>query len=87
MFSFAPREACVNFVDLCKRKNEDRMWVDQITAMQAFPRPELSFMGDSGIVLAGEENDLLNATNVKHGNSMDASSQGSFETSQGPYKH
>ncbi|CAH2077780.1 unnamed protein product [Thlaspi arvense] len=76
------REACVNFVDLCKRKNEDRMWVDQITAMQAFPRPELSFMGDSGIVLAGEENDLLNASNVKLGNSMDASSQGSFETSQ-----
>nr|BAJ34084.1 unnamed protein product [Eutrema halophilum] len=53
-----------------------------IRAMQAFPRPELSFMGDSGIILAGEENDLLNATNVKHGNSMDASSQGSFETSQ-----
>ncbi|KAG7543110.1 hypothetical protein ISN45_Aa07g030390 [Arabidopsis thaliana x Arabidopsis arenosa] len=76
------REACVNSLDLCKRKNEDRMWVDQITAMQAFPRPELTFMGDSGIVLAGEENDLLNATNVKHGNSMDASSQGSFETGQ-----
>ncbi|KAG5414131.1 hypothetical protein IGI04_001698 [Brassica rapa subsp. trilocularis] len=74
------REACVNFVDLCKRKNEDRMWVDQITAMQAFPRPELSFMGDSGIILAGEEND-----NVKQGNNnMDAMSQGSFETSQGP---
>ncbi|XP_019086390.1 PREDICTED: uncharacterized protein LOC104717493 isoform X2 [Camelina sativa] len=76
------REACVSFMDLCKRKNEDRMWVDQITAMQAFPRPELSFMGDSGIVLAGEENDLLNATNLKRGNSMDASSQGSFETNQ-----
>lgn len=77
------REACVNFVDLCKRKNEDRMWVDQITAMQAFPRPELSsFMGDSssGIILAGEEND-----NLKQGNSIDAMSQVSFETtSQGP---
>ncbi|KAJ4913334.1 COP1-interacting protein 7 [Raphanus sativus] len=77
------REACVNFVDLCKRKNEDRMWVDQITAMQAFPRPELSsFMGDSssGIILAGEEND-----NLKQGNNMDAMSQASFETtSQGP---
>lgn len=72
-------------MDLCKRKNEDRMWVDQITAMQAFPRPELTFMGDSGIVLAGEENHLLNATNVKHGNNMDTSSQGSFETGQGPY--
>ncbi|KAJ0251482.1 COP1-interacting protein 7 [Hirschfeldia incana] len=73
------REACVNFVDLCKRKNEDRMWVDQITAMQAFPRPELSsFMGgDSGIILAGEEND----NNLKQGNNMDAMSQGSFETS------
>ncbi|KAL1203066.1 COP1-interacting protein 7 [Cardamine amara subsp. amara] len=77
------REACVNFIDLCKRKNEDRMWVDQITAMQAFPRPELSFMGDSGIILAGEENDLLNGTNLKHGNSIDATSQGSFETGQG----
>ncbi|CAN6866246.1 unnamed protein product [Brassica oleracea] len=38
------------------------MWVDQITTMQEFPRSELSFMSDVGIILTGGENDLLNAT-------------------------
>lgn len=55
-------EVCVNFVDLCKRKNKENMWVDQITTMQEFPRSELSFMSDVGIILTGGENDLLNAT-------------------------
>uniref|UniRef100_A0A0D3EGZ6 DUF1985 domain-containing protein n=1 Tax=Brassica oleracea var. oleracea TaxID=109376 RepID=A0A0D3EGZ6_BRAOL len=44
------------------RKNKENMWVDQITTMQAFPRSELSFMSDVGIILTGGENDLLNAT-------------------------
>ncbi|CAN6874367.1 unnamed protein product [Brassica oleracea var. botrytis] len=44
------------------RKNKENMWVDQITTMQEFPRSELSFMSDVGIILTGGENDLLNAT-------------------------
>ncbi|KAG4213599.1 hypothetical protein ERO13_A01G066300v2 [Gossypium hirsutum] len=51
------REACINFMDLCKRKNEDRLWMAELAAMQACPRPDLSYLGTSGIVLAGEEND------------------------------
>uniref|UniRef100_A0A803MH96 COP1-interacting protein 7 n=1 Tax=Chenopodium quinoa TaxID=63459 RepID=A0A803MH96_CHEQI len=51
------REACINFKDLCKKKNEDRLWVDEIAAMQAMVQPELAFLGTSGIILAGEEND------------------------------
>ncbi|KAM7250280.1 hypothetical protein ACFE04_022163 [Oxalis oulophora] len=56
------REACVNFIELCKKKNEDRRWIDEIAAMQAFPRPELPFLGTSGIVLAGEENGLTDSS-------------------------
>ncbi|XP_021865324.2 COP1-interacting protein 7 isoform X2 [Spinacia oleracea] len=50
------REACINFKDLCKKKNEDRLWVDEIAAVQAMVQPELTFLGTSGIILAGEEN-------------------------------
>ncbi|KMT13036.1 hypothetical protein BVRB_4g087500 [Beta vulgaris subsp. vulgaris] len=51
------REACINFKDLCKKKNEDRLWVDEIAAMQAMVQPELTYLGTSGIIVAGEEND------------------------------
>lgn len=50
------REACLNFKDLCKKKNEDRFWVDEIAAMQAIVQPDLSYLGTSGIILAGEDN-------------------------------
>ncbi|KAJ4828457.1 hypothetical protein Tsubulata_005683 [Turnera subulata] len=49
------REACINFIELCKKKNQDRLWMDEIAAMQA-SRLELTYVGTSGIVLAGEEN-------------------------------
>lgn len=41
---------------LCKEKNEDRLWMDEIAAMQALSRPDLPYLATSGIVLAGEEN-------------------------------
>ncbi|KAI6687333.1 hypothetical protein NL676_024161 [Syzygium grande] len=50
------REACINFMHLCKEKNEDRLWMDEIAAMQALSRPDLPYLATSGIVLAGEEN-------------------------------
>ncbi|XP_057528464.1 COP1-interacting protein 7 isoform X2 [Amaranthus tricolor] len=65
------REACINFKDLCKKKNEDRLWVDEIAAMQAMVQPELAFMGTSGIILAGEENDP--SKGVKQNGSTDVS--------------
>ncbi|GMJ11459.1 COP1-interacting protein 7 [Hibiscus trionum] len=69
------REACINFMDLCKRKNEDRLWMAELAAMHASPRPDLSYLGTSGIVLAGEENDP-NFSSAKQNGSADASDVG-----------
>ncbi|XP_022717047.1 COP1-interacting protein 7-like [Durio zibethinus] len=76
------REACINFMDLCKRKNEDRLWMAELAAMQACPRPDLSYLGTSGIILAGEENDpnqnlMVNFSNGKQNGSAGASDAGS----------
>ncbi|KAK8706167.1 hypothetical protein V6N13_049742 [Hibiscus sabdariffa] len=75
------REACINFMELCKRKNEDRLWMAELAAMQA-SRPDLSYLGTSGIVLAGEENNpspnlTINFSTAKQAGSADASEAGS----------
>lgn len=44
-------------MNLCKEKNEDRLWIDEIAAMRALSRPDFPQMGTSGIVLASEGND------------------------------
>ncbi|CAL0326572.1 unnamed protein product [Lupinus luteus] len=49
------REACINFLDLCKQKNEDKLWMDEIAAMQASAQPILPYLRTSGIILAGED--------------------------------
>ncbi|WCJ32153.1 COP1-interacting protein 7 [Euphorbia peplus] len=71
------RGACFNFMELCKKKNQDRLWMDEIAAMQA-SRLELPYLGTSGVVLAGEEN------YGKLNGSIDASdsSHGSVELNQ-----
>ncbi|CAI0375986.1 unnamed protein product [Linum tenue] len=48
------REACINFMELCKKKNQDRLWMDEVVAMQA-AQLELPSLRSSGIILAGEE--------------------------------
>ncbi|CAN0846241.1 COP1-interacting protein 7, partial [Linum grandiflorum] len=48
------REACINSTELCKKKNQDRLWVDEIVAMQA-AHLELPSFRNSGITLAGDE--------------------------------
>ncbi|CAA0842980.1 COP1-interacting protein 7 [Striga hermonthica] len=50
------REACINFMELCKKKNEDKIWMDEVAAMRA------SYLGSSGIVLAAETNNLSQTT-------------------------
>ncbi|XVF18921.1 hypothetical protein REPUB_Repub11eG0065300 [Reevesia pubescens] len=80
------REACINFMDLCKRKNEDRLWMAELAAMQACPRPDLSYLGTSGIILAGEENDpnqnlMLIFSSGKPNGSADASDAGTADIS------
>ncbi|XP_022981312.1 COP1-interacting protein 7-like isoform X1 [Cucurbita maxima] len=74
------REACINFMDLCKRKNEDKLWIDEIAAMQAFSQPAFSYSETSGIVLAGEENE--SNVNAHVSKSDSSASQGSSENNQ-----
>ncbi|KAF5461007.1 hypothetical protein F2P56_020836 [Juglans regia] len=70
------REACINFIDLCKKKNEDRLWVDEIAAMQASSHSELPYLGTSGIILAGEDpDDNQNLMINVHPNSLSGGKQ------------
>lgn len=62
------REACINFLELCKQKNEDKLWMDEIAAMQASAQPELPYLRTSGIILAGEDD-----TSSKLNGTVDAS--------------
>ncbi|KAG6641169.1 hypothetical protein CIPAW_09G054400 [Carya illinoinensis] len=48
------REACINFKDLCKKKDADGLWMEELTAMQACSPSELSYVEASGIVLKNE---------------------------------
>lgn len=84
------REACINFMELCKQKNEDRFWMDQVAAMQACPPPELPYSASSGIILAGEDNDpnqnmMINVSqNALSGAlSKDTTSNGSLDAKPG----
>ncbi|KAF8409314.1 hypothetical protein HHK36_005388 [Tetracentron sinense] len=48
------REACMNFKELCKKKHEDGLWMDELAAMEACSPSELSYLGTSGIILTSE---------------------------------
>ena len=39
-------------MELCNKKNSDKIWLDEVAAMQA------SYLGMSGAVYTGENNDL-----------------------------
>ncbi|CAN1147206.1 COP1-interacting protein 7 [Linum perenne] len=79
------REACINFMELCKKKNQDRLWVDEIVAMQA-AQLELPSLRSSGIILAGEESypSQLSAVRLNGSNDVSdsATSIGSVDLSQ-----
>lgn len=92
------REACINFINLYKQKNEDRLWMEEIAAMQALSQPQLPYLATSGIILAGEDNDpsqILNQSTLSIGKngSLDISlsestgSHGSLDANQGIVKH
>ncbi|XP_008226668.1 PREDICTED: uncharacterized protein LOC103326239 [Prunus mume] len=76
------REACINFINLYKQKNEDRLWMEEIAAMQACAHPELPYLGTSGIILAGEDNDPNQnlMINVNH-STLSVGKNGSLDTS------
>ncbi|KAK3037915.1 hypothetical protein RJ639_031806, partial [Escallonia herrerae] len=78
------REACINFMELCNKKNDDGIWMDEVAAMQACSGSELSYLRASGVILAGEEtiNASASDSTVSHGsfdinqdNSLPASTQ------------
>ncbi|CAI0468546.1 unnamed protein product [Linum tenue] len=48
------RQACVNFKELCKKKNGDGLWMKELAAMEAYSPAELAFSPASGIVLTNE---------------------------------
>ncbi|KAJ9566021.1 hypothetical protein OSB04_001987 [Centaurea solstitialis] len=50
------REACIEFKDLCKKKHNDGLWMDELAAMAAFPPSELAYTGTSGLLLTTESN-------------------------------
>ncbi|XP_057797307.1 COP1-interacting protein 7 isoform X2 [Salvia miltiorrhiza] len=47
------REACINFIELCNKKNNDKIWLDEVAAMQS------SYLGMPGTIFNGENNDLF----------------------------
>ncbi|MCL7049074.1 hypothetical protein MKW94_027794 [Papaver nudicaule] len=65
------REACKNFIELCDKKNNDRVWMDELAAVQAFTQPELPYLATSGIILAGDGG--LSNGQVDSNGSVDAS--------------
>lgn len=76
-------------MELCKKKNQDRLWMDEIAAMQA-SQLELPYLGTSGIVLSGEETypgQIGGLSGGKQNSSMDASdsttSPGSLDQNPG----
>lgn len=85
------REACLNFVELCKKKNTDRLWINELEAMQTCTQPQLSYMGTSGIVLTGEDMDPAQniMMNIHNGvlSSMDQSSQIDLSVSDSTTSH
>lgn len=83
------REACLNFVELCEKTNQDRLWMDEIAAVQA-SRMELPYIRTSGIVLASEESYLSQFSGLSGGKqngsidvSVSDSSLGSLDVNQG----
>ncbi|GMP74771.1 hypothetical protein CsSME_00032088 [Camellia sinensis var. sinensis] len=73
------REACTEFKELYKKKHTDGLWMEELAAMEAYPPPDLSFLGTSGIILACEntvscQNSGVSTGKLMPNGSLDASS-------------
>lgn len=44
-------------MELCKKKNNDGLWMDELAAIEAYSHSEFPYLGNSGIILSGEDND------------------------------
>ncbi|CAI9262996.1 unnamed protein product [Lactuca saligna] len=71
------REACIEFIELCKKKHNDGLWMDELAAMAAYPPSELAYTGTSGILIATESNasTLMNDLNSEQNNPEDNTDQ------------
>lgn len=59
---FPCREACIDFKELYNKKHSDDQWMGELAAVQAYSLTDLSYMGTSGIMLAGENNPLVRSS-------------------------
>ncbi|KAL2247537.1 UNVERIFIED_CONTAM: COP1-interacting protein 7, partial [Sesamum indicum] len=69
--------ACGNFMELCKQKNNDKIWMDEVAAMQA------SYLGTSGITFAGESQDLSQTGLAKSATPDSIARHGSLDINEG----
>ncbi|KAF3675523.1 hypothetical protein T459_20658 [Capsicum annuum] len=73
------REASIKFMELCNRKRDDGLWMDEVAALQAYSPSEFSYFGRSGITLAAEHSDVTQ--DIRRQND-DTTSHGSLDTNQ-----
>lgn len=53
------RQACTDFMELCKKKHTDGLWMDELAAMAACSPADFAYTGTSGIVLTPETNSTV----------------------------
>ncbi|KAI3497085.1 hypothetical protein L1887_39467 [Cichorium endivia] len=72
------REACINFMELYNTKSNDRVWMDEVAAMQAYSRSHFSYMETSDV----KEDDLNQELriNVQNGNFATKKHNSSIDT-------
>lgn len=68
-------------MNLCKEKEEDRHWKDEIAAMQALSRPDFPYLGTSGIVLATDDSGPGHIAGIPDGGSLSGNSNNSGDVS------
>lgn len=48
------RKACLEFKELCKKKEKDELWMDELAAMEAISRPAVAYSCTSAVSLPSE---------------------------------
>ncbi|XP_051147245.1 COP1-interacting protein 7 [Andrographis paniculata] len=70
------KEACMRFIELCNKKNSDKIWMDEVAAMQA------SYLGAPGTILTGESHELHPNSIPKSSTPDSITRHGSLDTSE-----
>ncbi|KAI3804806.1 hypothetical protein L1987_26625 [Smallanthus sonchifolius] len=72
------REACLNFMELCNTKSDDRVWMDEVAAMQAYSGSQYAYMEDdlSQELRINVQN--VNLATKKHNGSIDGISNENY---------